>query len=316
MGFGSFLKLVEIQTKVASVIPLLIGTLYSVYRFGKFDLTNFLIMTVSLLSVDMAITAINNYMDYKKAKKKKGYGYEEHNAIVRDGLDENIVKVVIGLLLFIASALGILLYSRTDIVVLLLGLASFLVGIFYSCGPIPISRTALGEVFSGFFMGAIIIFLSSYIHLDKSQIISMDLSLTKFALSLNIFELFGFFLISLPAFAGISNIMLANNICDVKDDFENKRYTLPVHIGVENSIKLFEGIYLLGYLGVIAGVGFGFDSVISILMLATIKPVMENCKLFAKNPTKKDTFILAVKNFVLINSIHILTLGIGSIFGK
>lgn len=316
MGFASFLKLVEIQTKVASVIPLLIGTLYSVYRFGKFDLTNFLIMTVSLLSVDMAITAINNYMDYKKAKKKKGYGYEEHNAIVRDGLDENIVKVVIGLLLFIASVLGILLYTRTDIVVLLLGLASFLVGIFYSCGPIPISRTALGEVFSGFFMGSIIIFLSSYIHLDKSQIISMDFSLTKFTLSLNIFELFGFFLISLPAFAGISNIMLANNICDVKDDFENKRYTLPVHIGVENSIKLFEGIYLLGYLGVIAGVGFGFDSVISILMLATIKPVMENCKLFAKNPTKKDTFILAVKNFVLINSIHILTLGIGSIFGK
>ena len=62
----SFLKLVEIQTKVASMIPFILGTVYSLYRFGKFNGMNFLLMFISLLTVDMATTAVNNYMDYKK----------------------------------------------------------------------------------------------------------------------------------------------------------------------------------------------------------------------------------------------------------
>ncbi|MGE5633160.1 MAG: hypothetical protein ACM3TR_19000 [Caulobacteraceae bacterium] len=82
MTLVSFLKLVEIQTKVASVIPFLLGTFYALYRFNRFNLSNFIIMFVSLICFDMATTAINNYIDYKKAHKIHGYNYESHNAIV------------------------------------------------------------------------------------------------------------------------------------------------------------------------------------------------------------------------------------------
>ncbi|MHB1393257.1 MAG: hypothetical protein ACYCYE_09305 [Clostridia bacterium] len=74
--------IVEIQTKVASVIPFVLGTLYSIYRFGRFNLRNFIILFIALISFDMVTTAINNYYDYKKAHKTHGYGYESHNAIV------------------------------------------------------------------------------------------------------------------------------------------------------------------------------------------------------------------------------------------
>lgn len=67
MSLESFLKLVEIQTKVASVIPFALGTLYTVYHFGIFNPKNFIIMFISLLSFDMVTTAINNYYDYKRA---------------------------------------------------------------------------------------------------------------------------------------------------------------------------------------------------------------------------------------------------------
>ena len=40
MDIKSFLKLVEIQTKVASVIPYLLGTFYVLYRYENFNLKN------------------------------------------------------------------------------------------------------------------------------------------------------------------------------------------------------------------------------------------------------------------------------------
>lgn len=110
MGLKSFLKLVEIKTKAASMTPFLLGTVFVLYRYQKFNWVNFLLMLVSLLCFDMATTAINNYLDYKKARKTEGFGYEEHNAIVRDNLSEFSVLTVIVILLILAVGFGILLF--------------------------------------------------------------------------------------------------------------------------------------------------------------------------------------------------------------
>lgn len=44
MNVSSFLKLVEIQTKVASVIPFLLGTFYILYRYDNFNVKNAIII--------------------------------------------------------------------------------------------------------------------------------------------------------------------------------------------------------------------------------------------------------------------------------
>lgn len=110
MTITSFLKLVEIQTKVASMIPFFLGTVYTLYRFNSFNLKNFIIMFISLISVDMGTTAINNYMDYRKAIKKYGYNYEKHNAIVKYNLKESVVIATIVILFLLAVVFGFLLY--------------------------------------------------------------------------------------------------------------------------------------------------------------------------------------------------------------
>ena len=89
----AFLKLVEIQTKLASQLPLLLGTGYVLYAFDTFKVLNFLFMFLSLLTFDMATTAINNYYDYKKSIKTTGFGYEKHNAIVNYSMTENRVRM-------------------------------------------------------------------------------------------------------------------------------------------------------------------------------------------------------------------------------
>lgn len=308
MGLKSFLKLVEIKTKAASMTPFLLGTVFVLYRYQKFNWVNFLLMLVSLLCFDMATTAINNYLDYKKARKTEGFGYEEHNAIVRDNLSEFSVLTVIVILLILAVGFGILLFLNTSPLVLILGIISFSVGILYTFGPVPISRMPLGEVFSGFFMGFVILFLSVYIHLNEGALVELIFRNWMLNLNFNVKEILVLFLVSFPAFMGISNIMLANNICDMEDDWENRRYTLPLYIGREKALALFQVIYYASYLDILLLLVLNILPVTTIPALFTIFPVRNNVSRFLKLQSKRDTFPVAIQNFLLINVSLILFL--------
>ncbi|NLM44796.1 MAG: 1,4-dihydroxy-2-naphthoate polyprenyltransferase [Clostridiales bacterium] len=311
MNILSFLKLVEIQTKVASVIPFLIGTLYCIYRYNTFILKNFILMFISLLCIDMATTAINNYQDYKKAIKKHGYGYEYHNAIVSHKLNVKKVREIIYVLMVLAVTFGLLLYINTNIIVLFVGAVSFTVGILYSYGPLPISRTPFGEILSGFTMGFFIIFLAIYIHIFDKDFIMLAIYKGIVNIQFNLIELIYVFLISLTSIISIANIMLANNICDIEEDIENKRYTLPIYIGKDRGLKIFKISYYLIYVAIMISIGLRILPYVSILILTTLIPVNKNIKAFYEYQSKKDTFVLAVKNFLIINGTLALTLLIG-----
>lgn len=308
MNVKSFLKFVELPTKVASMIPFLMGTLYALYRFEDFYVLRALFMLVSLLSFDMATTAINNYYDFKKASKKHGYGYETHNAIVHYNLKENVVVATIVILLLLAAGGGIALVIETGLLIFLLGGLSFLIGILYSFGPIPISRMPLGELFSGLFMGFVIIFISAYIHTDAG-VVELLIEHGWVQLQINLLEVIYLFWFSVPAILGIAGIMLANNICDIEDDIENRRYTLPVYIGKTHALTLFKLLYYVSYVDLIVLLLFKVNFLLVLLVLLTLVPLRRNIAIFTENPSKETTFILAVKNFVVMNAARIVVLG-------
>jgi len=129
-------------------------------------------------------------------------------------------------------------------------------------------------------------------------------------------EIVYIFLFALPATNGIANIMLANNICDIEDDIENKRYTLPIYVGKENALEIYKWIYYISYIDLIIMLVLKVVPLTSILTLFTFVLVNKNIKLFYKKQTKKDTFILAVKNFVVINGTRTLTIALGIIIKK
>jgi len=310
MTLGRFLQLVEMKTKVASMIPFLMGTFYALYRFQSFNGIHFILMLVSLLSFDMATTAINNYYDYKKAIKTEGYGYETHNAIVKYGMQERTVVGIIAILLILAVGAGILLVVETGWLIFFIGGLSFCVGILYSFGPIPISRMPLGELFSGLFMGFVILFLSTYIHVPGNELVKLTFDQSVVHLDIQIIEVLLLFGVSIPAVLAIANIMLANNICDMEDDVENRRYTLPVYIGKRNALRLFRWIYYAAYVDVFVLFYLGVHPVLLLLLLGTLIPVNRHVNQFEKLQTKKDTFVLAVKNFVIMNAARIVVYGI------
>lgn len=314
MKIKSFLKLVEIQTKAASVIPYLLASLFVYYRYNIFNFKNAIIMFFSMLIFDMTTTAINNYIDYAKAIKKEGFGYESHNAIVRDKLNPDHVRYLIYAMLGTAALLGLLLVANTNIVVLLLGALAFVIGITYTFGPIPISRTPFGELFSGLAMGFLLTFITMYIHIFDRGILNIDYTnFNSINIVFNLKELVILFIVCLPAITGIANIMLANNICDIEDDIVNKRYTLPIYIGKENALKLFKWLYYIGYIAIVIAVVIRVLPLYSLLSVLVLKKVKENIDKFNELQTKKDTFGLAVENFALTNIVLAITILVGVI---
>jgi 1,4-dihydroxy-2-naphthoate octaprenyltransferase len=268
-------------------------------------------MLVSLLCFDMTTTAINNYMDFKNARKKSGYGYEKHNAIVRDNIRESAAIAVIVILLVISVAAGFVLFLKTNVVVLVLGVISFAVGVLYSAGPVPISRTPFGEVFSGLFMGFLIPFLSAFIHVFDKNIVLLQFESPILMFRANVLEAAYIFIVSVPAVAGIANIMLANNICDMEDDLENRRYTLPLYIGKERALRLFKWIYYGAYLFVIVGIVLRIIPITGLLFFLTFIPIQRNIRTFEQKQSKAETFGLAVMNFTVMNIALIIAFALG-----
>src|SRR5690606_4453838 len=234
MSIRTFLKLVEIQTKLASLFPFAVGLLFVIYKFNELKPLNTIIFFCSMFIFDLTTTAINNYMDYKKASSKEYRN--EKNIIGIKAIPERLVRNTIITLLAIATMLGIWLVWRTDITVLFIGILCFAIGIFYTYGPIPLSRMPLGELFSGVTMGLGITFLTVYINAFDKGIVNFFFNGAISTVQVNYMSLIEIIWISLPCVFTIANVMLANNICDLEEDVINKRYTLPYYIGKRNAI--------------------------------------------------------------------------------
>lgn len=303
MSIPSFLKLVEIQTKIASVFPFMLGTLFVVYQYDLFKPVNTLIFFGAMLIFDLTTTAINNYMDYRKATDNHDYDYRTtSNVIGQERISERTVIITIFLMFFIATGLGVWLVVRTDLLVLLIGFVCFCIGILYTFGPVPLSRMPLGEIFSGVTMGFGIFFLAVYVNAYDAGIANLLWLGEMVTIQFNLIEIIRIGVVSLPCIFTIANIMLANNLCDLDEDIRNHRYTLPYYIGRKMGVILFNGLYYASFLAVAVSVAVGFLHPIMLLSLLVAYPVYRNLVKFNKEQVKSKTFVIGIRNFVLINA--------------
>lgn len=216
-------------------------------------------------------------------------------------------------MLIISSVLGLWLVLLTDIVVLLLGGLCFLCGIFYTFGPVPISRQPLGEIFSGIFYGLLVPFILLYINMPEGYFLSFNFSDGALNISLALLPIITVLLLSVAPVCCTANIMLANNICDLEHDIVVRRHTLPYLIG-KKSLKLFAILYYATYAATILMAIFKMLSPICLLSLLTIIPVQKNINQFFKVQQKETTFVLSIKNFVIIMGVNTLLIFISGLF--
>lgn len=306
-----FLEFVEMKTKVASVFPMTLGILWAIYRYQTFNWLNTLLFVLAVLSFDMCTTAINNSMDYHKAKDETYR--QESNVIGKFSLDfRQMIGIVFALLIF-SVIISLVLVWRTSWLLLPMGALCFLIGIFYTFGPIPLSRMPLGEVFSGVTMGFGIFFLAVFIQ-DPAGLLTSQVSSQWMTLQFSWTKIIDIIFMSLPLVTLIANIMLANNTCDLEEDIRNHRYTLVYYIGKKNALKLYFVLASLPWLLWIIYCLTGFLPIWALAGLIGVWPAYKSLETFLKKQVKRETFIEAVKSFVLFALLYVVILALALIF--
>ena len=289
-----FLKFVEIQTKITSTFAFANTLMYMLFLKQPINIPLMIIFCIAAFIFDLATTAINNYIDSKD--------YPDMLPLKRDR-----ALFLIICMLAVSTVMGLYLAFKTGIVVLLLGALCFGLGIFYTFGPMPISRIPLGEVFSGIAYGMFIPFLMVYINNPDSYII-LDYKNGVLSVHFMLWPLISFLFFSLVNTFTTSNIMVANNTCDLEKDVAVNRHTLIFYIGQKNGVRVFATLYYLCYAAVIAMVALKILPIIALIFLLSFPLVESNIRVFRKEQIKSKTFITAIKNFIIVNTSYFIAL--------
>lgn len=297
------LQYIEIKTKITCVLPFLMTLSYLFFLRQPVNWGLTAVFFFSMLCIDLAVTAINNYIDSRD--------YPEMLPLKRPA-----ALAILLFLLILGIGLGLYLALATDVVVLIMGALCVLGGVLYTYGPVPISRQPLGELFSGILEGVFIPFLILYINMPGDTYLTLRLSAASVDLSLHPMPLVTVTLLTvLPALA-TANIMLANNTCDIRKDIAVNRYTLPFHLGRRRAVRLFGQLYYIAILVPSAMALSGLLPLSCLLLLALLPIVSRHIAQFRQEQKKETTFLVAIKNYVLLVGGYTVCLFLGGILAR
>ena len=206
-----FFAIVELRTKVVSISTFTIALLYSISRGGTVPWHLALLTLTAALAVDMGTTAFNTYFDFLKAVDHRQENKEKDKILIHENIPAAYAFLIAAGCYGVAVILGGIITLLTSWEVALSGAFCMAVGFLYTGGPLPISRTPLGEVFAGGFLGSAFFNITVYILTGNITIAA--------------------FLVSLPPSLMIAAILAVNNACDIEGDSRAGRKTLAVLLG-------------------------------------------------------------------------------------
>jgi len=280
-----FFILTQIYSVVTSIMPVLLGIMFVglYYRTVNVGLSIWLFIAVVLFH--LAVNVHNQYVDYYKYKNQpEVFKNSVNNTLRINHISPQKTRLTTIALAGVSALIGLYLVAKTGWFILVVGLISFAIGYLYSGGLKSISYTPFGEIVSGLTMGLNITLLAVYVNFEQTPQFVWNF-IWKTAL------------VSLIAVFAISNIMLANNISDAKEDLTVGRRTIVAYLGQRKSLVAWVVSYILGYLAVIITVILGYLPWYCLLILVLTLPlVVSNSIKFVKNPSKVKTFVNSVKN--------------------
>lgn len=147
--------------------------------------------------------------------------------------------------------------------------------------------------------------------MPEGHFLAYEIGPEAISLKLNIRTVLSFLLLSVAPFCATANIMLANNTCDLEKNVAVRRYTLPYYLGKKNSLRFFAGLYYIIYVSIVVMVIARILSPLSLLILLTLIPVQKNIRTFLAKQDKADTFLTAIRNFIIIMGAHTILIFFG-----
>jgi 1,4-dihydroxy-2-naphthoate polyprenyltransferase len=239
--FYQLMRIVEIRTKLISISGFGIGAVYSWYRSGSLDPVVFLVMLGGVLAVDMATTGFNTFFDFFHGVDRRDLNRESDKVLVHQGVPAGTALLVSLVLYALAVVLGIVLALITTPWVIPIGALSMAIGFLYNAGPLPLSRTPLGELFAGGFLGWVLVTLTVFVFRQGAGAVAAGAHVAGAAGAGAMAP--QDLLAGIPSMLMVASILTVNNTCDIDGDRKAGRKTLSILLGRRAGEVL---VYLLG----------------------------------------------------------------------
>lgn len=217
MSFKSIIKLMDIKTLIAGTVPVILGSIYSLYAFKKFNVLYFTLLIFAMILIQSSTNMINDYFDFKRGADNGKSSNEK--VLISGEITSHQVLFIVAIYEFTALGIGVFIADQTSYYILLVAAVGGAVSVLYAFGPLPISYTPIGEVVSGITMGIGITITVIYI---QSNVVTLNTVL-----------------VAVPTALFIGTILLSNNLSDLTEDKKVGRETLPIVIGIKNTEKLW-----------------------------------------------------------------------------
>jgi 1,4-dihydroxy-2-naphthoate octaprenyltransferase len=298
MTVKQYFLFAQIEYSTTSLFPALMGILYAWYNYGTFRPFFSLLGILTVVLFHLAISIRDNYLDYLVAQNKNAEDAQEM-VVGTESIPLKNIRVAYYMTGAVALILCLFLVLQTSLILFYLGLGGMLIGILYTFGPLPISSTPFGDFFIGLAYGFCI--FTALVYVNAFDVIPFDwLTIGQLIVA------------SIPTAITVMSISLANNICDLKEDIEDDRFTLPYYIGIDKALVVFKSFYYAGYTAIILSVVFGTFPRFVALSLLTFPYISKNIRIFMNEQDKKTTFLTTIINSFVIPIPLILTFFMGA----
>ncbi|MER1953960.1 MAG: UbiA family prenyltransferase [Desemzia incerta] len=298
MTLKQYILLAQMESTTTSFFPAFIGILYAWYNYDTFHLGFSLLGLLTAILFHLAVNIRDNYLDYYIADNKNAYSAQEM-VVGKENIPLKNVRLAYWISGIVALVIGLYLVLQTSLFLFYIGFGGMLIGALYTMGPVPINSTPYGEFFVGLAMGFGI--FTAMVYLNAYDVIQLDwITMVQLIIA------------SIPTSITVMTVSLANNICDLEEDIEDNRFTLPYHIGVDKALVVFKYFYYAAYIAIILSLLFGTFPRLVALSLLTFPYVLKNIRIFMKEQDKKTTFITTIINSAVIPIPIIITLFIGT----
>lgn len=201
----------------ASVLPVVMGSAWGVAAASSFDGLVFVLALLATVCVHAASNVINDVDDDSNGTDPRNgdriYPYTGGSRFIQSGILSRSSMAKLGYsLIGVAVAIGLLLIALKGTMVLWFGLAGVALGILYSLGPVRLSALGIGELAVAVAFGIVPVTGAAWL---QGAALTPEL-----------------FLFAVPISVWVGNILLINEVPDVRADGAVGKRTLPVRFGL------------------------------------------------------------------------------------
>lgn len=224
----AWLLAIRPKTLPAAVAPVLVGTAVAVSA-GASHLPSALAAFAVALLLQIAANLANDVFDFRH-----GADTEERLGPVRvtqsGMLSPNHVLVGTGLVLLLATLVGLYLVSRGGWPILAIGIVALLSALAYTGGPRPIGYHGLGEVFVFIFFGLVAVAGTFYVQAGELSALALGAAI--------------------PMGCLITAILVVNNLRDIDTDRTAGKRTVAVRLGRDRTVLEYMLLLAVSYISI------------------------------------------------------------------